>query len=95
MPATALRHFREDIARAMVMVAHADPLPRGNSERAGHLRLDLLCGAWMFAVGSLDAYFCDAYTDLIAATVSSKSRQPTIVLPEFFYDIKFPIRAIL
>jgi hypothetical protein len=49
----------------------------------------------MFAVGALDAYFCDAYSDLIAATVSSKSRQPTIALPEFFYEIRFPIRAIL
>ena len=49
----------------------------------------------MFAVGALDAYFCDAYTDLIAATVSSKSRQPTIAIPEFFYEIRFPILAIL
>lgn len=49
----------------------------------------------MFSVGALDAYFCDAYTDVIAATASSKSRQPGIVLPEWFYDIKFPMRAIL
>jgi hypothetical protein len=49
----------------------------------------------MFAVGALDAYFCDAYTDIIAATASSKSRQPAIILPEWFYDIKFPLRAIL
>jgi hypothetical protein len=76
------------------MVAHADPLPRGNSAEQ-LLRSDILRGAWMFAVGALDAYFCDAYTDLIAATVSSKSRQPSIALPEFFYDIKFPVRAIL
>ena len=40
------------------------------------LRSDLLRSAWMFAVGALDAYFCDAYTDIIAATASSKSRQP-------------------
>lgn len=49
----------------------------------------------MFAVGALDAYYCDAYTDLIAATASSKSRQSAIVLPDWFYEIKFPIRAIL
>src|SRR5438874_4381120 len=49
----------------------------------------------MFAVGALDAYFCDAYTDIVAATVSSKSRQPTITLPDFLYEIKFPVRAIL
>ncbi len=95
MPATALQHFQEDIARARAIVAHADPLPHGSiAERL--LRSDLLRGAWMFAVGALDAYFCDAYTDLIAATVSSKSREPAITLPKsFFYEIKFPIRAIL
>ena len=49
----------------------------------------------MFAVGALDAYFCDAYTDIVAATASSKSRQPTITLPEWVYEIKFPLRAIL
>jgi hypothetical protein len=49
----------------------------------------------MFAIGALDAYFCDAYTDIVAATISSKSRQPGIILPEFFYEIRFPIRAIL
>jgi hypothetical protein len=49
----------------------------------------------MFAVGALDAYFCDAYTDVVAATLASKNRQPAITLPEFFYDIQLPIRAIL
>lgn len=49
----------------------------------------------MFAVGALDAYYCDAYTDIVAVTASSKSRQPSISLPEWVYDIKFPIRAIL
>jgi hypothetical protein len=94
VPLTALQHFREDIARAKDIVAHADPLPRGNAAEQ-RLRSDLLRSAWMFAVGALDAYFCDAYTDLIAVTVSSKSRQPSITLPEFFYEIRFPIRAIL
>jgi hypothetical protein len=49
----------------------------------------------MFAVGALDAYYCDAYTDIVAATASSKSRQPGITLPEWVYEIKFPLRAIL
>ncbi len=94
MPATALRHFQEDIARAGAIVAHADPLPEGNAAEQ-LLRSDLLRSAWMFAVSALDAYFCDAYSDLVAATVSSKSRQPAITLPETFYEIKVPIRAIL
>lgn len=49
----------------------------------------------MLAVGALDAYFCDAYTDVVAATASSKNRQKEIALPEWVYEIKFPLRAIL
>ena len=73
---------------------HADPLPRTNAAEQ-LLRSDLLRSAWMFAVGAMDAYFCDAYTDVVAATASWKSRQPAIVLPEWAYDIKIPIRAVL
>jgi len=94
MPATALNHFNQDIARARAMVVHADPLPR--TDRAKQmLRSDLLRSAWMFAVGAIDAYFCDAYTDIVAATIISKSRYQAAILPDFFYDIRFPIRAIL
>ncbi len=49
----------------------------------------------MFAVGALDAYYCDAYTDIVAATAASKSHQLAITLPEWVYDIKLPIRAVL
>ena len=94
MPVTALQHFEDDIARAKAMVAHADPLARTNTA-AQLLRSDFLRSAWMFAVGALDAYFCDAYTDLVAVTAGSKSRQPTITLPEWVYDIKLPLRAVL
>jgi len=94
VPATALQHFSEDIARARAILTHADSLPRATDiERL--IRSDLLRSAWMFAVGALDAYFCDAYTDIIAATAGSKSRQPAVTLPTWFYDIKFPLRAIL
>lgn len=94
MPVTALQHFREDIDRARAIVAHAEPLPIGTADQK-LLRSDLLRSAWMYAVGALDAYFCDAYTDIITAMASSKSRQPAIVLPEWAYDIKFPLRAVL
>ncbi|HSU68154.1 MAG TPA: hypothetical protein VLJ39_14850, partial [Tepidisphaeraceae bacterium] len=94
MPTTPLQHFTEDIERARSIAAHADPLPHATSTEA-RLRSDLLRSAWMFAVGALDAYFCDAYTDIIAATASSKSRQPEITLPEWVYEVKFPLRAIL
>ncbi|MCI0380455.1 MAG: hypothetical protein L0215_22955, partial [Gemmataceae bacterium] len=94
MPTTARQHFLQDIARARAIVTHADPLPVANlAEQL--LRSDLLRSAWMFAVGALDAYFCDAYTDIVAATINSKSRQKNIALPVWLYDIKFPIAAIL
>ncbi len=94
VPATALQHFEEDTARARAILAHADPLRRTNAAEQ-LLRSDLLRSSWMFAVGAMDAYFCDAYTDIVAATASSKTRQPAITLPEWAYDIKIPIRAVL
>ena len=94
MPGTAFNHFQQDIGRARTIVAHADPLLHATpSEQL--LRSDLWRSAWMFGVGPLDAYFCDAYTDLVAATIISKSRQPAVVLPSWFYEIRFPVRAIL
>ena len=74
--------------------AHATPLPR-TSAAEQMLRSDLLRSAWMFAVGAMDAYFCDAYTDIVAATIISKSRHQAAALPDFFYDIRFPVRAVL
>jgi len=94
VPATALQHFREDIARARAIIAHAVPLPKISDEQR-RLRSDLFRSAWMFAVGALDAYYCDAYTDIVAATASSKSRQPGITLLPWVYEIRFPLRAIL
>ncbi len=86
--------FGEDVARARAIVAHADPLPAATPAEQ-MLRSDLLRSAWMFSVGALDAYFCDAYTDIVAATIISKSRHPAMALPDFFYNIRFPVRAIL
>jgi hypothetical protein len=94
MPRTSLVHFMEDVARARAIVAHADPLSQ-TTDADRLLRSDLFRSAWMFAVGALDAYFCDAYTDLVAATIISKSRHPAMTLPPFFNRIEFPVRAIL
>jgi hypothetical protein len=68
MPGTALSHFNDDVRRARAIVAHADPLPQA-TEAERLLRSDLFRSAWMFAVGALDAYFCDAYTDVVAASI--------------------------
>jgi hypothetical protein len=94
MPATALQDFYEDAARVRALIAHADALPRANPADQS-LRSDVLRSAWMFAVGALDAYFSDAYTDVVAATIISKSRHDPMTLPDFFYDIRFPVRAVL
>ena len=94
LPATARQHFKEDIARAKTIVTHADPLPRATAAEQ-LLRSDLLRGAVDVRRRAMDGYFCDAYTDLITGTISSKSRQPEIVLPECFFEMKVTIRAIL
>ncbi len=94
MPTTALQHCNEDIQRAKAIVTHVETMLQGTAAEQV-LRSDLLRSAWMFAVGALDAYFCDAYTDLVAASIISKNRHAAMALPEFFLEIKFPIRAIL
>lgn len=94
MPSTALNHFNQDVARARAIVSHAGSFPLVNVADQ-MLCSDLLRSAWMFAVGAMDAYFCDAYTDIVAATIISKRRHDAAILPDFFYDIKFPVRAIL
>ena len=94
MPLTALQHFREDIGRARAIIQHADPLPRATAQEA-MLRSDLLRSAWMFAVGAVDAYFSDAYADIVAATALSKRRQAGIKLPDSIQEIRVPIRAVL
>src|SRR5713101_1357376 len=94
MPATALQHFQDDTSRAQAIIDHAHGLPTGTIAEET-LRSDILRSGWMFAVGAMDAYFCDAYTDIVAATIISKSRHQPANLPDFFYDIRFPVRAIL
>lgn len=74
MPSRALRHFEEDIDRVSALLDHATSLPEGlPSEQL--LRDDVLRSAWVLAVGAMDAYFCDAYADLVAATMITAQRQ--------------------
>ena len=94
MPESAIAPFRDDIARARALVAHAKTLPTGtDSEKL--FRDDILRSGWMFAVAAMDAYFCDAYTDLIAATLMAKNNQPAVVLPDFIGKIEIPVTAVL
>jgi hypothetical protein len=94
MPRSAITPFRTDLQRAQSLREHASGLPaRTREERL--LRDDVLRSAWMFAVGAMDAYFCDAYADLVAATLQAKSYEAAVVLPEFVTKIKVPVVTIL
>jgi hypothetical protein len=96
MPTRAIKTFRLDIQRANALVRCADSPPFIPATGAtGALRSDILRSGWMFAVGAMDAYFCDAYADIIGATLISKSREPAVRLPSFVEDIELPVAALL
>src|SRR2546423_12376224 len=49
----------------------------------------------MIAVVAVNATFRAAYPDIEPTTNIANSRHRALALPEFFHDIRFPIRAIL
>lgn len=93
MPSTARKHFDEDINRASAVHTLACRQPCGRAATA-LLKDDLLRSAWMFGVGALDAYFCDAYADLVARTLQAKNRQHTLKLTPAISKIVLPVGAI-
>lgn len=86
---TAKTHFDEDLTRAQTLCSHADTLP------AGVLKDDILRAAWMMAVGACDAFFSDAYADLIARTLHAKELQPAVEFPDRLNKLKIPVTAVL
>lgn len=86
---TPRAHFEEDLARATALVSHADPLP------ASDVRNDIMRAAWMMGVGALDAYFCDAYADLIARALQAKQIQPAVSIPDRLSNLRVPVHAII
>ncbi|WP_135503043.1 hypothetical protein [Roseovarius aestuariivivens] len=86
---TAKQHFDEDIQRARDIQAHASGL------QGGRLKDDLLRSAWMVGVGASDAFFCDAYADLITRTLRAKERQPSGNLQDKLNNLKVPVVAVL
>ncbi len=82
----AKQHFDEDIERAEVLCSHAKNLP------ASVLKDDILRAAWMMAVGACDAFFCDAYADLISRTLRAKDLEPSIDVPDRLniYESRLP-----
>lgn len=86
---TAEQHFDEDMARAYNIHEHACELDEGM------LKDDLLRSAWMIAVGASDAFFCDAYADLVTRTLRAKERQPNGNLQNRLNNLKVPVVAVL
>ncbi len=90
MPSTAINHFKEDIDRADGLLNLARRLPYGQT-KTRLVRDDVLRGAWMYAVGALDAYYSDAYADLIASCLIVKSRNPRVQLGNRISSLKIPV----
>jgi hypothetical protein len=86
---TAKTHFDEDLTRARDLRAHAHGLP------AGSLKDDILRAAWMMGVGACDAYFSDAYADLIARALHAKDIEKTVVIPDRLNNLKVPVTAVI
>lgn len=86
---TAKAHFNQDLVRARALCTHALGLP------AGVLRDDVLRAAWMMGVGACDAYFSDAYADLISRALRAKDIQPAIAIPDRLNNLKVPVTAVL
>ena len=86
---TAKAHFDEDIERACEIRDHADGLPESR------LKGDLLRSAWMISVGGADAFYCDAYADLVSRTLRAKTHQSSGHLPDRLGGLRVPIVAVL
>jgi hypothetical protein len=86
---TAYKHFLEDISRAVELSGLAKRLPSGRPATK-LIHDDVLRSSWMYAIGSLDAYFCDKYGDLLAATMIAKSREKKGKLPVVVANIGIP-----
>jgi hypothetical protein len=86
---TALLHFNEDIDRAAALHAQAVAMP------AGLVRDDILRAAWMMAVGACDAYFSDAYADLVSRTLQARSLYSAMAIPDKMNNLRIPVVAVL
>ena len=100
MPRKALRHFEQDISRASSLAALAATLPFAQpAEKL--VRDDVLRSAWMFAVGALDAYYSDAYADLLSGTLICLQRQPqkpdgsAVLVPSGILSTPLPVSMFL
>lgn len=59
------------------------------------VRNDIFRSAWMFGVGAMDAYFCDAFSHCVACTLIAKQHQSSITFPDGIDDLRIPVSQIL
>lgn len=83
------RHFDEDLVRARSLTNHAITI------QAGDLQGDILRAGWMMGVGACDAYFSDAYGDLLARTLRAKGLERGVTIPDRLNSLKVPVMAVL
>lgn len=89
MPTTALNHFNQDIQRARDLRLHADSLA------ASVLKDDIYRSSWMMAIGAMDAYFCDAFADVLAKILNAKNTDNNIALSNKIKSLKLPVHTLL
>jgi len=80
------------MGRARALVAQAKRL---KSAKQKTLKEDVLRAAWMMAIGASDAYFSDAYADLITRTLTAKEYETSIELPNNLKNLRIPVHAII
>ncbi|EDY84177.1 hypothetical protein VDG1235_3807 [Verrucomicrobiia bacterium DG1235] len=86
---TARRHFTEDIKRSKAIFEHARHVPNKS------LQGDLLRSSFMFSVGALDAFFCDAFGDLVSRTLSALEKEPIATIMDNFENLSVPAVVLL
>jgi len=86
---TAKRHFDEDMTRSRALIDH------GNAQQPSALQSDIFRAGWMMAVGASDAYFSDAYGDLLSRTLRAKDVQRAVVIPDRLNNLRVPVITVL
>ena len=86
---TARSHFDSDLIRARDLLTHAIPLA------ASVVKDDIIRAAWMMGVGAADAYFCDAYADLVARSLQAKQVEGAVNLPKRLMNLNVPVISVI
>ena len=86
---TAKSHFDNDISRSRTLLSHASGVADDD------LKKEIFRCALMYGVGAVDAYFCDAYADLITRAIRAKERQKSVSIPDRLNNLTMPVADVL